>query len=1036
MEKTETYISFLKFSKTVLELEHNISLETDFFIKNKGRKVVFDLVNKEKGYYIEVEPLQKDIEITKIVNKIFDQNRVITLNPNISLIRQIVVTQNELSNVQRTKLESNLQSLLSNSVLIVYDIDDLKKMALKHRINLSDFEFLENQNSVSLPSYLENNQIFLGDHVWNGKDQIDRFRSEEIWESGYENNDVNTINSVKEGDLLFLKSTNILESSNFLIIECFGIVTKNPKDGKILKVNWSLYNGTIRVDGLGKYKRTFQKLLSAEKDIVLKEILNKIPDFIDRLGQMANDVIPKEKREIEVQIDKAGKFFVGLEVGTEIRDYDVIFLPNSSHGGIGQNGIAAHVLQLLGKDRTEIEFTTSELEELRYKWITVYTETKSIEVCFIVSKDINKNFFDFTDNFKNAIYNYSGGMTALNPSSEETKIFVPLLGTGQAQMAVADSFNIINKVLPLFEDYFKNPKIRINFPQEIKKNSLLSYAKVIIESQQLNAIENLNKEIDWLYEVDQDEHSEQSELIKDKIPFHLDQVVDEDRLGREPVAKAFVDLIRNDIFTEKLKHSFIVHLQGEWGAGKSSFLNFIKKNLNTKGEEWIIIDYNAWQNQHIKPPWWTLIDQIYRQSKTQLKFLASIQLRRKEFSRRIWRYTGWEKIVAFVIFALCIGIILFFSEDILDMFRNSSQVADPTKDSIKKSFTTNISDFIKLVLTLFSVVGVIYSFAKFVTVPFFINSSRDAESFMKKASDPMNKVKKHFSDLVDNINSKKQKRQLAIFIDDIDRCDKEFIVNLLEGIQTLFKEKRILYIIAGDKNWMTTSFGCVYKDFTSEKIDKTQLGEFFLEKVFQLSFRMPNVSNEGKQDFWNHILNIDGIKNGKIDSYDKLTDEEKSEIKTILSTSKSDITNPDFMESIEDQFNLTGDTVSNIVIEEKNKDSEEIKHLLKNFHKIIDTNPRAIIRLANNYTMTRSILISERKKVSEQKIFRWLVIEDLCPEVKGKVSNAEEISEIEEVIKASNDIVKRNKSLMLLEGDEDFMEGKITIEEIKTIKGL
>ena len=47
---------------------------------------------------------------------------------------------------------------------------------------------------------------------------------------------------------------------------------------------------------------------------------------------------------------------------------------------------------------------------------------------------------------------------------------------------------------------------------------------------------------------------------------------------------------------------------------------------------------------------------------------------------------------------------------------------------------------------------------------------------------------------------------------------------------------------------------------------------------------------------------------------------------------------------------------------------EELKHLLKDFHSIINPNPRAIIRLANNYIMTRYTLIAERKEITADKI--------------------------------------------------------------------
>ena len=499
------------------------------------------------------------------------------------------------------------------------------------------------------------------------------------------------------------------------------------------------------------------------------------------------------------------------------------------------------------------------------------------------------------------------------------------------------------------------------------------------------------------------------------------------------MAKAFVDLIKKDIFTDKLKHSFMVHLQGKWGAGKSSFLNFIKKNLNSGEETWIIVEYNAWQNQHISPPWWSLIDQVYLKSKEQLNWRASFHLKRKEVFRRIWRYSGWDKITTFIIFLLSILCIIYFGDDIINIF---NEVSDADKEN-GKSLASNFGDILKLIVTLISIVGTLFAFAKFITVPLFINSSREAKSFVLRASDPMNKIKDHFNKLVDNINSKKKQRQLAIFIDDIDRCDKEFIVQLLEGIQTLFKDMRLLYIVAGDKNWISTSFGNTYKDFATEQVDKKQLGEFFIEKAFQLSFRLPNISEESKQNYWDHILGMENEEEDKkINSIEALSEDKQDQLKTDLKESKSELTNPVFVEGLQEKYNLSGDTASNIVIEEKNKDTEELKHLLQEYHKYIDTNPRSIIRLANNYTMARSILMAERVSFNEHKLFRWLVIEDLCPEVKNIVVNMEIVSEIEEIIMASKDLVKRNNSIVLLKGDEEFMEGEIEIDDIKTIKGL
>ncbi len=110
----------------------------------------------------------------------------------------------------------------------------------------------------------------------------------------------------------------------------------------------------------------------------------------------------------------------------------------------------------------------------------------------------------------------------------------------------------------------------------------------------------------------------------------------------------------------------MVHLQGEWGAGKSSFLNFISNNLSNKDEKWIIVNYNAWQNQHISPPWWTLIDHIYRKSKPQLNRINRFFLSVKENIRRIIWYNGGRKILASLLTIVFAMLIIRYGNSIIE----------------------------------------------------------------------------------------------------------------------------------------------------------------------------------------------------------------------------------------------------------------------------------------------------------------------------------------------------------------------------------
>ncbi len=571
----------------------------------------------------------------------------------------------------------------------------------------------------------------------------------------------------------------------------------------------------------------------------------------------------------------------------------------------------------------------------------------------------------------------------------------------------------------------------LNFSINSEENRTAFYTRVLYDRKVRTLWEMrtiVEEEDEDVAGDDYDAEREREELnnSREKIPFHLDQVVKEDKLGRKPIAKAFARLIKEDIFTKELSHSFMVHLQGEWGSGKSSFMNFIEEELNQGKTQWIVINYNAWQNQHIEPPWWTLIDQVYRQSKQSLKrgdrFIFWI---RERWRRAIW-YKGWQKAMSLFLTLLLVLLLIRFAQPILT-FATSGDLSHNDTGITLEVIT-------KLIISLASMVGIIFSFSQFISAPLFVNTSRQAESFVKRATDPMTRIKDHFGRLVNNIVSK-EKRELLIFIDDIDRCNREFIVELLEGIQTLFKEKRVLYIVAGDKQWITKSFANTYQEFSVEKEGgNDRLGELFLEKAFQLSFRMPEVSESAKWEFWNHI--IGEKKEEQKQSFQELNAEKQQEVRQVISTSTEDIASSEFMNRMEQDFNLRSDDVSDLVIEEKISDQEELKHLLNDFHSYINTNPRAIIRLANNYSMIRSTLIAERKDISTRHVFRWLVIEDLIPKVRTQIYTFGEFKELEEFIEknAANDTVRKN-CMKLLKGGEEEFDGALTLEEIHKIIG-
>lgn len=821
-------------------------------------------------------------------------------------------------------------------------------------------------------------------------------------------------------------------SNNEIMVNVFSQVENQVKflqsAGSEVKKYFAVFSDSFSKFDIEYAKRWFASQKSLPVTVsTISEIINLATKHdINSDSYLKTDTTDfKLTEEVEVQIDRDRKFLIGLNVGTEIKDYDVIFLPKSSHGGIGQNGIAAHILELFGRARAEIEFSSQDLEKIGYKWVSVYTETKSIEVCFVVSKDINKNSLNFSDNLKNSIYNFSGAMSALNPPSEVTKIFIPLLGTGQAQLPIADSFNLINEVLPLFKEYFKNPQIRINFPLEIERDVLLNYANVLVTFHKLNEIDNLRQEINRLFDNEDDQLPLNNlDPTKDKIPFHLDNVETIDKLNREPVAKSLARLINAEIFdNKKMNYSFMVHLQGEWGSGKSTFLNLVKQNLDTEKRKWVVINYNAWQNQHISPPWWSFIDQVYRQSLEKLSFWEKIFLCVKEKYRRVLKYSSAYKAMLFSISVLLILVLFNYKREIFSILIQLFSF----NEEAKESFT--VEGLSKLFLAIGVIIGVVISLAKFFSFPLLMQSSKEANSFMQRAADPMNKIKEHFNSLVGDIN--KMGFDIAVFIDDIDRCNRQYTVQLLEGIQTLFKEKKVLYIVAGDKSWITSCFENNYSEFSKNLTAKGEnLGDLFLEKAFQLSIRMPEVSEKSKENFWKEIIGAKEDSNDKEKT--KLTEVERTEIKKkVVDSYANNENNSTTLNNLETEYNISSEVASDIAIEALDENVEDVRHLLLSFHKSLNPNPRSIKRLANYYTMYRNTLIAEKADFLPTKLFRWLLLEDKYPILVKQFLKDGKIEKVDKFVEAQNfSNQQENDLLELLNGIEENDEDPLAMNEL------
>lgn len=476
--------------------------------------------------------------------------------------------------------------------------------------------------------------------------------------------------------------------------------------------------------------------------------------------------------------------------------------------------------------------------------------------------------------------------------------------------------------------------------------------------------------------------------------------MEQDKLGREAFAGYLARLISGISGEEG---SYAIHLYGPWGSGKTTLLNFLREqlqNLNEGGigSRWIVVNFNAWRNQHAPLPWWALLQNIYRECRGKLNCWDW-------FREAWWRFCAGNRS-----FLLNVVIIVVFAWIV------AWKVGWPKGDSYKW-----VSSILALVLTLW---GIISTTARFLV----FGSAKSAQSFVDATTGPMRTIKKRFEDLVNRIHP----YRLAILIDDLDRCSGEYVLKLLEGIQTLFRDAPVVFVVAADRRWLNACYEAGYEYFKPlVHADGKSLGTLFLEKTFQLSTPVPGVPQEVKEGFWSHLLGIKS-KEGKED----LRDAEEKAKQLVKDAGESG----DVMRILTESRNLKPveeDMLRRAVVLElaTPKELEYTEHALKKFVTLIESNPRSMKRLVNAYNTYRAVATLSYVDISPDQLALWTILSIRWPMLANTLMDA--LEETDDGLKINVDRLGEECRLLLadenvkkiLRGGDEF--GPLEIDTIR-----
>jgi hypothetical protein len=469
----------------------------------------------------------------------------------------------------------------------------------------------------------------------------------------------------------------------------------------------------------------------------------------------------------------------------------------------------------------------------------------------------------------------------------------------------------------------------------------------------------------------------------DNVPSHSDRPAGVDRLGRDILAEVLAVRLRKirepwkpvrlrDSIRHTLKQmqralrreppaeppgprgSFILHLDGRWGSGKSSLLNFVERELAYPHDpgvtRWVVVRFNAWEHQRIAPPWWWLMTAIHKQATQGLWRInrpAALKLVLRNF---LWRLRdGWAAYLFLPLAALIVWLVVktgFFG---LQKNANENDGLNVLLSALKS--LTAIGAFA------ISIWGAVQGINRWLLV----GSAQGAATLLPRTRDPMKVLRRRHAQLVRAI-----RHPIVVFVDDLDRCKAEYVVELLEGVQTLFADEPVTYVIAADRHWVGESFAQVYSPYVVTATEPGRpLGYLFLEKTFQLVVPVPRLVEETRNAYWH------GLIRESADGLDVTAEQAEAKEQTAQTVDQDVAAERDFaalgtQEAVLAELHREpGKTpkeaharlraallrLEHAVVE------EETRHTLQHFAPLLEDNPRAMKRLVNAYGVERHIAV-------------------------------------------------------------------------------
>ncbi|MBE9472627.1 MAG: hypothetical protein IMY75_11030 [Chloroflexi bacterium] len=329
-----------------------------------------------------------------------------------------------------------------------------------------------------------------------------------------------------------------------------------------------------------------------------------------------------------------------------------------------------------------------------------------------------------------------------------------------------------------------------------------------------------------------------------------DEPTTSNELGRRPYANALALMVLHKQTVPPLS----VGIHGPWGKGKSSFMAQIREELVKEGKAGVIpivtVDFNAWRYDDATQVWAGLLNKVSAEVEKKLGYWRTLRINTWHAVRTRTAELFWAAALPLFILLTAAGLGWWL------LGGNGREVLEGMLAG-----QTPTSELGKAILPVLGAAGsllllikrlaqatqpVSARIANFAKLPSYSKELGFQHAVIEDLKFLQTALRKHCSGA-----------RVVVFIDDLDRCSEERIMEILQAIILVLAPAEFFVFLGIDTGMI---YRAINEHYTTDgKPPERSFSRQYLRKILQLSFHLPSIEKAEREKLLNALFSKESV---------------------------------------------------------------------------------------------------------------------------------------------------------------------------------